>query len=115
MITGSNGMRLGAIIFLIGVSVLPLDGMAQTEHLHSAATGKLMQIMRSDHQVVLFHDAIETLGLKGKNTVFYFDSEDVLRGLELGDNVLFHAERRDGKFVVTDMQKTDVGDDEHHH
>ena len=108
-------MRLGAAVLFVGISMLSLDSMAQTGHQHHAMTGKLMQIVRSDHHIVLFHDAIESLDLKATNSVFYFDSEEVLRGLELGDNVLFHAERRDGKLMVTDMQKTEVAEDEHHH
>lgn len=65
--------------------------------------GQVRKVDLDQGKVTIQHEAITNLDMPPMTMVFRAD-KDVLKGVNVGDKVQFHAENRDGGIVVTHIQ-----------
>lgn len=68
---------------------------------------EIRKIDTESGRVTLRHGPIENLQMPGMTMMFQAVPVEQLEGLEAGDKVRFRAEKDDGKFVVTTIEKVE--------
>jgi Cu/Ag efflux protein CusF len=68
--------------------------------------GVVRKIDPDNRKVTIKHGEIKNLDMPGMTMVFRLESALDVQSLKPGDKVLFHAEKIDGAFVITDLQNT---------
>lgn len=67
--------------------------------------GEVRKIDLDQGKVTIKHDAIVNLDMPAMTMVFRAQSPDLLKDLQVGDKVQFHAESVNGAILVTNIQK----------
>ncbi|WP_093168765.1 copper-binding protein [Variovorax sp. YR216] len=88
----------------------PVDHAAH--HTQSAASeqarwseGEVRKVNREAGKLTLRHGPLENLDMPAMTMVFTVADPKLLDGLNEGDKVRFAADRKDGKFVVTAIER----------
>lgn len=80
-------------------------GLALASGLAAAADGEVRKIDAAQMRLTLKHDAIPSLDMPAMTMAYKATSAALLQGLVIGDKVVFEAEKRDGAYVLTAIQK----------
>jgi len=86
----------------VAAATLVLAAAAQAQQ--ASASGEVRRVDMAAGKVTLKHDAIAALDLPAMTLVYQADPA-LLAGLKPGDKVSFTAERRDGRYVVTEISR----------
>lgn len=68
------------------------------------AEGVVRKLDLDNRKITLKHGEIKNLQMPGMTMVFRLQETVNLDKLQAGDKVLFHVEKIDGTFVITDLQ-----------
>jgi Cu(I)/Ag(I) efflux system protein CusF len=68
------------------------------------AEGVVRKLDLDNRKITLKHGEIKNLQMPGMTMVFRLQETVNLDKLQAGDKVLFHVEKIDGAFVITDLQ-----------
>ncbi|MCX7270241.1 MAG: copper-binding protein [Betaproteobacteria bacterium] len=68
------------------------------------AEGVVRKLDPDNRKITLKHGEIKNLQMPGMTMVFRLQETVNLDKLQAGDKVLFHVEKIDGAFVITDLQ-----------
>lgn len=68
------------------------------------AEGVVRKLDLDNRKITLKHGEIKNLQMPGMTMVFRLQEALNLDKLQAGDKVLFHVEKIDGAFVITDLQ-----------
>lgn len=80
--------------------------MAAAESNATAFTdGEVRKINKETKKVTIRHGAITNLGMPPMTMVFQVSDPALLDAVQVGDKVRFSAEKREGAFIVTTLQK----------
>ena len=80
--------------------------MAAAESNATAFTdGEIRKINKETRKVTIRHGAITNLGMPPMTMVFQVSDPALLEAVQVGDKVRFSAEKREGAFIVTALQK----------
>ena len=89
---------------LLMVSSLLMSGWVRAETDKFMAEGVVRKIDPDNRKITLKHGEIKNLQMPGMTMVFRLQETVNLDKLQAGDKVLFHVEKIDGAFVITDLQ-----------
>jgi len=89
---------------LLLLSCLFLTVPAQADTDKFMAEGVVRKIDLDNRKITLKHGEIKNLQMPGMTMVFRLQETVNLDKLQAGDKVLFHVEKIDGAFVITDLQ-----------
>ena len=94
---------------LSGTAAFAAADLAQHDASTTAAAsvmtaGEVRKIDAEQGKITLKHEAITNLDMPGMTMVFRAADPALLKNLNVGDKVRFHAESRDGAIVVTQIQ-----------
>lgn len=93
------------IVFaLLLVSSLVMSGFARAETDKFMAEGVVRKLDPENRKITIKHGEIKNLEMPGMTMVFRLQDTVSLDKLQAGDKVLFHVEKLDGAFVITDLQ-----------
>lgn len=99
----------GALMLAIGSAVAAQD---HAQHAAAGASasmamtaGEVRKVDAAQSKVTLKHEAIGNLDMPAMTMVFRVAQPDMLKNLNVGDKVQFHAESVNGALVVTHIQK----------
>ena len=94
-------------IFAILVA-LTLGAGSQTAFAQSGLVdGEITRVDQSTNKITLRHGPIKKLGMdQGMTMIFSAKDAAMLNGVKAGDKVKFDAERVNGQFTVTRIEKT---------
>lgn len=67
--------------------------------------GEVRKVDPAQGKITLKHEAITNLDMPAMTMVFRVEPADLLKDLQAGDKVRFHAESTSGAIVVTHIQK----------
>lgn len=87
---------------LIIFSCLSMTAYADTDTF--MVEGVVRKIDTENRKVTIKHGEIKNLGMPGMTMVFRLQEAITLDKLLAGDKVLFHVEKIDGAFVITNLQ-----------
>lgn len=90
-----------ALLFL---SCLLLTVPARADTDKFMAEGVVRKIDSDNRKITLKHGEIKNLQMPGMTMVFRLQETVNMDKLQAGDKVLFHVEKLDGAFVITDLQ-----------
>ena len=80
--------------------------MAAAESNATAFTdGEIRKINKETRKVTIRHGSITNLGMPPMTMVFQVSDPALLEAVQVGDKVRFSAEKREGAFIVTALQK----------
>ncbi|HZF70285.1 copper-binding protein [Sulfuricurvum sp.] len=84
-----------------------MAGMANIEMAQKTihGTGKVKSIANDHKSVRIFHDPITELKWPAMNMPFEVDNQELLHGLKEGDKVSFEFIQKEGKNVITKIEK----------
>jgi len=69
--------------------------------------GQVQKIDSTMGKVTLAHGPIKSLGMdEGMTVVWPVQDASTLKALQVGDKVMFHAERVNGTLTITEIEKT---------
>ncbi len=68
------------------------------------AEGVVRKLDLDNRKITLKHGEIKNLQMPGMTMVFRLQEAVSVDKLQAGDKVLFHVEKIDGAFVITDLQ-----------
>lgn len=68
---------------------------------------EVRRVDADNQRVTLRHGPIDSLQMPPMTMVFRVDNPEDLAGLAPGDQILFQAEERDGRYVVTRLRMAD--------
>ena len=71
-------------------------------------TGVVRKLDNDQHKITLQHEAIKSLGMPPMTMVFRIGNASSVEQVNVGDRVMFRAERINGTYVVTRLTKRDV-------
>lgn len=95
--------RIFAGVFLAMSLASSSIALAQTP----AVSGEVKKIDESAGKITLKHGPIKNLGMdEGMTMVFRVKDPAMLKAVKEGDKVKFNADRVDGQFTVTAIQKS---------
>ena len=83
-------------------SWLPLPALADTDKF--MVEGVVKKIDLDNRKITLKHGEIKNLEMPGMTMVFRLDEVVIIDKLLAGDKVLFHVEKIQGGYVITDIQ-----------
>ncbi len=89
---------------LILLSCLLLMAPAWADTDKFMAEGVVRKLDLDNRKITLKHGEIKNLQMPGMTMVFRLQETVNLDKLQAGDKVLFHVEKIDGAFVITDLQ-----------
>ena len=89
---------------LIFLSCLLLMAPAWADTDKFMAEGVVRKIDPDNRKITLKHGEIKNLQMPGMTMVFRLQEAVNMDKLQAGDKVLFHVEKIDGAFVITDLQ-----------
>lgn len=96
-----RGTLVGAILLTLAAA-LPSAGAAQSAMIN----GQVMKIDESAGKITLKHGPIKKLGMdEGMTMVFRAQDPAMLKQVKVGDKVKFDADRVNGQFTVTKIEK----------
>lgn len=84
---------------LLSAVLASLAGLAQ------AADGEIKKIDAANAKVTIKHGTLANLDMPPMTMAFKAVPESLLKGLAVGDQVSFEADKRDGVYVVTAIAK----------
>lgn len=98
---------LGALAWADGghVHTQGAGGPTQAKAAPALADGEVRRVDRAQGRVTLRHGPIESLNMPPMTMVFRVQDPAWLEGLKPGDNIRFQAERIDGAYTVTRLEK----------
>ena len=115
--TGAKAEQMKTSIFLAAMvlgSSLPPAAVAQNAGAAANASevvgmtvGVVKKLDNDRQKITLQHEALENLGMPPMTVDFRLGKECLTENVDVGDRILFRAERIDGAFVVTRLQKVD--------
>jgi Cu(I)/Ag(I) efflux system protein CusF len=89
--------------FALSITAVPPSTFAQSE----AVEGQVTKIDESAGKITLKHGPIKKLDMdEGMTMVFKAQDPAMLKSVKVGDKVKFEADRVNGQFTVTRIQKT---------
>ncbi len=89
-------------IIALSVSALPDGGFAQS----SMVDGQVTKVDQAAGKITLKHGPLKNLGMdEGMTMVFRVQDPAMLKDVKVGDKVKFEADKVNGAFTVTKMQK----------
>jgi len=89
-------------IIALSVSALPDGGLAQS----SMVDGQVTKVDQAAGKITLKHGPLKNLGMdEGMTMVFRVQDPAMLKDVKVGDKVKFEADKVNGAFTVTKMQK----------
>lgn len=105
-----------ALVASIAVVVLQMSGLAGAQSASSTAAttttvpteltdGEVRKIDRDTQKITLKHSPLKNLDMPGMTMVFRIQDVALLDMVQAGDRVRFAAEKIDGKFTVTVIEK----------
>ena len=89
-------------LLLLSCQLLTMPARADTDKFMSE--GVVRKIDPDNRKITLKHGEIKNLQMPGMTMVFRLQETVNLDKLQAGDKVLFHVEKIDGAFVITDLQ-----------
>ena len=89
---------------LLMVSSLLMSVWAKAETDKFMAEGVVRKLDAENRKITIKHGEIKNLEMPGMTMVFRLQDAVSLDKLQAGDKVLFHVEKLDGAFVITDLQ-----------
>ncbi len=96
-------------ITLVVAALLAFAGGVQPNFALAQATmanGQVTKIDQSAGKITLKHGPLKSLGMdEGMTMVFRVQDPELLKGVKVGDKVKFEADKVNGQFTVTKMQK----------
>jgi Cu/Ag efflux protein CusF len=93
---------VAATIFTLFALAQPNLGLAQS----SMVDGQVTKIDQSAGKITLNHGPLKNLGMdEGMTMVYRVQDLAMLKGVKVGDKVKFEADKVNGQFTVTKMQK----------
>ena len=96
-------------IALVVAALLAFAGGVQPNFALTQATmadGQVTKIDQSAGKITLKHGPLKNLGMdEGMTMVFRVQDPALLKGVKVGDKVKFEADKVNGQFTVTKMQK----------
>jgi Cu(I)/Ag(I) efflux system protein CusF len=95
----SRSIRRPALGLLLS---LPLLALALAAH---AADGEVRKIDRAQSKITIRHGEIKNLDMPPMTMVFRARPASLLDGLAEGDRISFEADKLDGQYTVTAIQK----------
>lgn len=97
-----NFQALLISIFLIAQSWAALPARADTDKF--MAEGLVKKIDLENRKITLKHGDIKNLDMPGMTMVFRLQEALNVDKMQAGDKVLFHVEKIQGAYVITDIQ-----------
>ena len=105
-----------ALVASIAVVVLLISGLAGAQSSGSTAAttttspaeftdSEVRKIDRDNQKITLKHNPLKNLDMPGMTMVFRMQDVALLDTVQAGDKVRFTAEKIDGKFTVTKIEK----------
>lgn len=86
----------------LSAAAQPGSGLAQA----NMVDGQVTKIDQSAGKITLKHGPLKSLGMdEGMTMVFRVQDPALLKGVKVGDKVKFEADKVNGQFTVTKMQK----------
>jgi Cu(I)/Ag(I) efflux system periplasmic protein CusF len=95
-----------ALSLLAGLLASGLNVNADT-HGSVFTEGEIRKIDSASGRITLRHGPIENLQMPGMTMMFQAEPANQLEGLQAGDKVRFRAEKDNGNFVVTAIEKAE--------
>jgi len=92
----TSGLLLLSCLFLIVPTLADTDKFM--------VEGVVRKIDPDNRKITLKHGEIKNLQMPGMTMVFRLQETVNMDKLQAGDKVLFHVEKIDGAFVITDLQ-----------
>lgn len=80
-------------------------GPTQANVSTALADGEVRRVDRAQGRLTLRHGPIESLNMPPMTMVFWVQDPAWLEGLQPGDNIRFQAERINGAYTVTRLEK----------
>jgi Cu(I)/Ag(I) efflux system protein CusF len=97
-----KGTLVGGILLALASALAPNAGMAQS----AMIDGQVTKIDESAGKITLKHGPIKKLGMdEGMTMVFRAQDPAMLKQVKVGDKVKFDADRVNGQFTVTKIEK----------
>lgn len=87
----------------IAATVLPVQA-AHAQPVQAQATGQVVRITADAGKIAIRHGAIGKLDLPAMTLVYHIDPA-LLKGIAVGDQVSFTAERAGGQYRITELKK----------
>lgn len=81
-------------------------GVQTTAAVNALTEGEVRRVDRAQGRLTLRHGPIESLGMPPMTMVFRVQDPAWLEGLKPGDTIRFQAERINGAYTVTRLEKT---------
>lgn len=93
---------LTVIIFGIALAMSGMSAMAQS----ATATGEVKKIDAGAGKISIRHEPIKKFDMDDSMTMVYRVKDPaMLKAVKVGDKIKFDADRADGKFTVTKIEK----------
>ena len=93
---------LAAAVVIAAVALLPQCAVAQSEMIN----GQVTRIDQSAGKITLRHGPMPKFELdEGHTMVFRVQDPEILKQVKVGDRIKFEADRINGQFTVTKIQK----------
>lgn len=89
---------------LLMVSSLLMSVCVKAETDKFMAEGVVRKLDPENRKITIKHGEIKNLEMPGMTMVFRLQDAVSLDKLQTGDKVLFHVEKIDGAYVITDLQ-----------
>lgn len=70
--------------------------------------GVVRKLDNDQQKITLQHEAIENLGMPPMTMVFHIGKLSLVERVNVGDHVMFRAERSNGTYVVTRLTRRDL-------
>jgi Cu/Ag efflux protein CusF len=97
-----KGTLVGGILLALAAALPPSAGTAQSAMIN----GQVTKIHEFAGKITLKHGPIKKLGMdEGMTMVFRVQDPAMLKQVKVGDKVKFDADRVNGQFTVTKIEK----------
>jgi Cu(I)/Ag(I) efflux system periplasmic protein CusF len=93
--------RRQSLLLMTSVALPVLPSMAQT----TSSTGEVVKVDKAAARITLKHNGIKNLDVPAMTLVLRVNNAALLNDIEAGDRVRFQAERVDGQYTITTLNK----------
>lgn len=98
-------MKKMIVMLLLACGLTAVSAVANEQP--PMSEGELRKIDQANQRVTLRHGPIDNLKMPPMTMVFRVQDASDLEGLSAGDQVRFRADREDGNYIVTELEKAD--------
>lgn len=95
-----KGLKTFIRTLTIGVTVLGTVALAQ-----DWVSGQVTKVDQAASKITIRHGPIKKFDMDGMTMVFSVKDPAILKSVKAGDNVRFEADRIDGQFTVTKIER----------